>query len=738
MKAIIIIAFITVYLTAETFVSAKYQGDDQIHWWDTDNNNEYKTDQHHKRIPFPQCLLSKKGSYLFDSSSFQKLFDKKLYDEEKSLEDDTKSNYEEDEYGTNSYDTYELRSGSSESRTAARAAIKLTGEIMTILMCDLDGNHTTNLNNILSKFDIPKEFCSYLDKPDCSTKQLYRTITGVCNNLEQPYQGSSQTAFSRLLPAAYQDYLSEPRRKSVRGGLLPSCRYLSLSLGSRPIFNRDYNNFFVVFGQLIAHDIALSIPVSDRYARPISSCSCSDKYDWNKCNVIPIAPDDPYLRGQKCMAFPATAQAFKNQICSLGVKEQMNGNTHTIDLSILYGSTIKTAEALRSDFGLLKSTRPQWSKHELPPGQREGKSCVDATPKRKCFAGGDSRLMENLLFTGIHTVFLRLHNQIAKAFGEKYPYWSSNEIYEETRTLNIAIFQHFTYKLFLPILLGDKVFAAEFPDGPTVYDSTVAPVVSTEFATAGFRLHSLVRDLFTRCTYDGKRIDELWLHDILHKSKYAYDVENNGLDSILCGSFYDYGFSFDSNFAHQIHNRLFESHNQYNQLWRNDLVAINICRGREHGIPSYNKLREFCGLPKAESFEDFGDAINYDGIKKLKKLYRSVDDVDLFVGLNLEDPYLGGLLGRVSSCIIVKQFRALSVGDRLFYTHDGVLTSEQLDFVKTYPAYCYLCRSISLQEIPVNPMKPPSETNPLVHCSECKKYTFDPPASGKVPVKTDY
>ena len=81
--------------------------------------------------------------------------------------------------------------------------------------------------------------------------------------------------------------------------------------------------------------------------------------------------------------------------------------------------------------------------------------------------------MENLLFTGIHTVFLRLHNQIAKAFGEKYSYWSSNEIYEETRALNIAIFQHFTYKLFLPILLGDKLFAAEFGDGPTVYDPTV-------------------------------------------------------------------------------------------------------------------------------------------------------------------------------------------------------------------------------------------------------------------------
>jgi hypothetical protein len=88
------------------------------------------------------------------------------------------------------------------------------------------------------------------------------------------------------------------------------------------------------------------------------------------------------------MAFPATAQAFKDQICTLGVKEQINGNTHFIDLSGLYGSTLRVALALRGDNGLLKSTRRSWSKYELPPGQREGKSCHDSNSKRKCFAGG--------------------------------------------------------------------------------------------------------------------------------------------------------------------------------------------------------------------------------------------------------------------------------------------------------------------------------------------------------------
>jgi peroxidase len=185
--------------------------------------------------------------------------------------------------------------------------------------------------------------------------------------------------------------ISEPRRKSVLGGLLPACRKISLALGSKPVFDRKFNNLFAGFGQYFAHDIALALPVSDTYATPITSCTCDSKYDWNKCTVIDIQADDPYLRGQKCMAFPATAQAFKDQICSLGVKEQLNANTHFLDLSGLYGSTLRIALAVRAENGLLKSTRRSWAKYEFPPAQREGKSCTDSTYKRKCFAGGLNR-----------------------------------------------------------------------------------------------------------------------------------------------------------------------------------------------------------------------------------------------------------------------------------------------------------------------------------------------------------
>ncbi len=40
-----------------------------------------------------------------------------------------------------------------------------------------------------------------------------------------------------------------------------------------------------------------------------------------------------------------------------------------------------------------------------------------------------------------------------------------------------------------------------------------------------------------------------------------------------------------------------------------DLVSLNVQRGREHGIPDYNTVRAFCGLPKAVSFEDLSNEI---------------------------------------------------------------------------------------------------------------------------------
>ena len=43
-----------------------------------------------------------------------------------------------------------------------------------------------------------------------------------------------------------------------------------------------------------------------------------------------------------------------------------------------------------------------------------------------------------------------------------------------------------------------------------------------------------------------------------------------------------------------------------------DLVAFNIWRGRDHGLPGYNAYRELLGLRKAKSFSEMNDVLTPD------------------------------------------------------------------------------------------------------------------------------
>lgn len=43
-----------------------------------------------------------------------------------------------------------------------------------------------------------------------------------------------------------------------------------------------------------------------------------------------------------------------------------------------------------------------------------------------------------------------------------------------------------------------------------------------------------------------------------------------------------------------------------------DLRAIDIQRNRDHGLASYNDLREYCGVKRANNWEDYSDLIELD------------------------------------------------------------------------------------------------------------------------------
>jgi len=101
-------------------------------------------------------------------------------------------------------------------------------------------------------------------------------------------------------------------------------------------------------------------------------------------------------------------------------------------------------------------------------------------------------------------------------------------------------------------------------------------------------------------------------------------------------------------------------------------VALNAQRGRDHGLPSYNRYRQMCGLPKLTTFADLQtNSKDPRVVTALSQVYASVDDIDLYIGGLTETSVNGGNLGPTFSCLIAENFAQLKKSDRFFYENSG-------------------------------------------------------------------
>jgi hypothetical protein len=96
-----------------------------------------------------------------------------------------------------------------------------------------------------------------------------------------------------------------------------------------------------------------------------------------------------------------------------------------------------------------------------------------------------------------------------------------------------------------------------------------------------------------------------------------------------------------------------------------DLVSLNIQRGRDHGLPSYNRARQDYGLPAVSGFS--GITANQGVQLNLASVYNTVDDIDPWIGAVAEDHLPGAMVGPLLSAVIYDQFERIRDGDRLWY-----------------------------------------------------------------------
>ena len=96
-----------------------------------------------------------------------------------------------------------------------------------------------------------------------------------------------------------------------------------------------------------------------------------------------------------------------------------------------------------------------------------------------------------------------------------------------------------------------------------------------------------------------------------------------------------------------------------------DLAALNIQRGRDHGLPDYNTVRERFGLARVV---DFSEITSNPGVQQaLATAYETVDDIDPWVGILAEDKATGAATGMTAAAIFKDQFQRLRTGDRFWY-----------------------------------------------------------------------
>lgn len=167
----------------------------------------------------------------------------------------------------------------------------------------------------------------------------------------------------------------------------------------------------------------------------------------------------------------------------------------------------------------------------------------------------------------------------------------------------------------------------------------------------------------------------------------------------------------DNFFSREITNHLFQIPGKRFGL---DLVALNIQRGRDHGIPGYVKYREICGLSKVSSFEDLERLFSNPQVPGvMAQLYRSVEDIDLFLGGTSEKVLPGAVVGPTFACIIGEQFRRIKEGDRFWYEagkQAGSFTAAQLTQIKKATLSRVLCDNSNLDIMQPNAFLMPQST----------------------------
>lgn len=566
------------------------------------------------------------------------------------------------------------------------------------------------------------------------------SLDGTGNNQAHPTWGQAGQNYSRVAPANYADGHSQ----MVAG---PNVRYISnrvsQDLGQNIFSEHRVTQWGWTWGQFLDHTFGLAAGGTEAADIPFNAADPMERFT-DTLGVIP---------------FTRTEAGAGTGVTN--PRQQINTVNSYLDAWAVYGGTNDRLEWMRS--GSVDGNVTNNSASLMLPGgylpTRDARGNAATAPtmaidgrlighENKAVVAGDVRANENLGLTAVQTLFAREHNRIVSLLPSSL---TSEQKFQIARRFVIAEQQYITFNEFLPAM------GVPLPRY-TGYNPNINTTLSDEFATVGYRAHSQVHgefDVETEASrYSQAQLDAFKAMGIAIAP--GPDPDEISLTVPLDLAFFNPGllpqlglgpmlkaigdesqYNNDEQIDDALRSTLFQIPVSGNPgcfddptlpncfTGVSDLGAIDIQRGRDNGMPTYNDLRKAYGLaPKTsfkdvtgESSEDFPpdplltpgheiddpnsldytklsdidghpvaipDTANSSATKdtrrtplaaRLKAIYGSVDKMDAFVGLIAEKHMPGSDLGELQQAMWIKQFTALRNGDRFFYGNDSQLAA---------------------------------------------------------------
>jgi len=557
-----------------------------------------------------------------------------------------------------------------------------------------------------------------------------QSLSGANNNPFVASAGKAGTNYLRIGSARYADGRSTP----VTG---PNVRNVSNRIFNDTNVNvfsdRGVSQWGFVWGQFLDHTFGLRQENGTTANIPFTASDPLESFR-NDLGVVPFV---------RSAAAPGTGVS--------NARQHVNTLTSFIDAEAVYGNTDVRLDWLRS--GTVDGNPDNNSGSLLMPSnylpRRDSRGNAAAAPTmavdgrllsnpNKAVVAGDQRANENIALTATQTLFAREHNRIVSRLPSTM---SQQDKFQIARAVVIAEQQFITYNEFLPAM---GVSLSAYPG----YDAGLNPSLSHEFATVGYRAHSQIHGELETDT----NVSRYSAATLAALEAQGVEVEVDGADvaiavplgvgffnpdlvqqiqlgPLLKGIGSEPEYKNEELIDNQLRSVLFKVPTSTNPACLDgptlpqcfngvvDLGAIDVQRGRDHGMPSYNQMRNSFGLASKTSFtsitgestESFpsdplltpGNEINdpnsldivalFDAngnpttvaadnavrivrrttlAARLKAVYGSVSNLDAFTGMIAERHISGSEFGELQREIWREQFTAARNGDRFFYLND--------------------------------------------------------------------